>query len=100
MYLNNLSQSLANLEVRSHLVGLDCRGVEDRDGATGVRGLRTDLLVSVAESTTHCLGEADLVAGVQVVLVGQDLIGANSPKSSCVAVSLGRRAEDRPVPPA
>tara|TARA_B100000767_G_scaffold251142_1_gene253916 strand:- start:241 stop:654 length:414 start_codon:yes stop_codon:yes gene_type:complete len=56
-----------------HSVG-DNGGVVPHEGVLGVRGILTNLLVGIAESTTDSLGEANLGTGLKEVLSLEDVL--------------------------
>jgi len=49
-------------------------GVVPREGFLGVRRLGAELLVGVAKGATDALGETDLVAGLEEILTGEDIL--------------------------
>jgi hypothetical protein len=64
-----------SLSAQSTLHGVgDNGGVVPHEGVLGVRGILTNLLVGVAESTTDSLGEANLGTGLKEVLSLEDVL--------------------------
>jgi hypothetical protein len=73
-YSFNSLYTCTNLKTRTHQVWWDGGYIPDGDWAAGVGGLGALLEVGVTQVTADSLWEANLLAGIQKILVGQDCI--------------------------